>query len=121
MKKIYRIYAQCCTHPHPFKEIDVDDVKKEIENLAVDYFNINSTDFLDDHYGEFNEKAFDLAYQAICSFLTSDWEKYRQLDCGDSEIKELDEEDYSTYRRPSICGNPNYSEKEIIDWIEENK
>jgi hypothetical protein len=120
MKKIYRIYAQCCTHPHPFKEIDADVVNEEIEKLAGDYFD-NNTDFLDEHYGENNEKAFDLAYQAICSFLTSDWEKYRQLDCGDYELKELDDEDYPTYRRPNICGYPHYSEKEILNWIEENK
>lgn len=113
--KIYRVYAQCVTKVHPVKEISKDDLREEIEDAAVDYFNIASTEFLKDEEGEISEETFDLAYQAIASLLTKDWSKYRRLDRGDYMIVEAQEEP----SRPNICGYPDYSEEEILSEMKE--
>lgn len=106
MSKIYKVYAQCVTRVagRAIIEINPIDLRKEIDNLVSDFFNIANTGFID----EDNDKA----YEVIADLLDDYWEKNKILEFGDYEIVETDE----FPSRPNMCGFTfnDFSQEEIL-------
>ena len=101
---IYKVYAQCVRVAKRIREIDIDDVKEEIEDL-LNYAGDNGVVNYDrEVIGKDGDVEYEIDEEKYSEYFEKGmkaWENYKSIGCGDYIIVECE---YDEIEIPNVAG-----------------